>query len=232
MLALVPGALAVYAASLGRVTPQALFFGRERTWQLLMLLWQPVRLCVLVPVGLASAGWFAALCGLEERPMRCFSGAVQNLRALWCFALTGLWRTAALLPCALLCMGGIAALRGCGGSGEDAWRLLLAVQCFSGAFWALLFYLRLCLGLAGVPVLWLHRPELPAHRCIREALRMLRGHRRELLRILLWYLPGALPLVTIPFLLPALACDVTVFLQIRMREYFQNMASQGTRADF
>ena len=50
---------------------------------------------------------------------------------------------------------------------------------------------------------------------------MLRGHRWELLTVGMRYLPAMVTVLPMGVLLPYLHADVTLFLQIRMREHEQ-----------
>ena len=47
------------------------------------------------------------------------------------------------------------------------------------------------------------------------------GYHGRFWGVVLPYLPAALPGVTVPFLLPRLTTDLTLFLKLRIREYAQ-----------
>ena len=218
---LAPAMFGAYCIRKGVLQPAELFTGR--LWALTAALWGLLTFCIRIPVQCGTRSWFTSLTELE-RPgqARCFfPTAKRYFHALYFFGTVALVRFLAALPAAAACTGTLWLLRKSSGMPEGGLWLFAAVQGLAAVFWTVVWYLRFCVSLAAVPHLYLSDPHRGVLRTIRDSRRMLHGHCRRLIAVALPYAPAALPLVTIPFLLPCLVTDLTIFLQLRIREYEQ-----------
>ena len=223
---LAPAVFAAVCIRRGIFTPAALFTGR--LWALAAALWGLLVFCIRIPVQCGICSWFTSLTELE-RPgqSRCFfPTAGRYLHALYFFGTVALVRSLAALPFLLSCTGTLFLLRQSSGIPEGGLPLFAAVQGLAAVFWAGWLYVRFCMSLAAVPHLYLADPHRGVFRTIRDSRRMLSGHHRRLLAVVLPYAAASLPVVTVPFLLPCLKTDMTLFLQLRIREYEQAAHSE------
>lgn len=223
LMKLFPCFLAAVLIACGRISPRALFFGKNYLWIIFSLLWGILRLCILTPVGCGMCSWFTRLYGLETKFSETvfFRDARSFCRGVLYFAAVAFQRYLVLFPFVLSLCGAAACFR-CSTLVADAgvW-LFAALQCILAAFWSGLYYLHFCIGLAAVPFLYLSHPGSSPFRAVRESRRMMEGRCLAFVRLLLRYLPAALPVFTIPLLLPRLMGNCTLFLQISIREWEQ-----------
>lgn len=102
---------------------------------------------------------------------------------------------------------------------EGAPWLFGAVQLVVAGVLFFLLWGYVTLGLCCVPFVWFASPDLPFWSVPLRAMRVMRGGRKELLFLLFWYTVQLLPLVTIPFVLPRAGVALSVFFNIRVKQY-------------
>ena len=213
----IPVLLAGVCISAGGLAPLALF--RQPGWCLLTLFWGMTGFAVLLPVRCGVWSWFCDRLGLGHRVHFFFRDAGAYLRAFCFFGTAALLRWLALLPAASAAVFAAYAFRHGAMQEEGGLWLFAAVQGMAAAVWCLWAWLRFCLSMTALPVLYLAAPEEGIFSAIRRSQKMLRGHYCRLAGVLLRYLPAMLPVVTIPFVLPYLYADVILFLHLRMLEH-------------
>ena len=140
------------------------------------------------------------------------------------FGMVSLLRWLLLTPCATLGILAYFALQKSMAMTESGILLFCAVQAITFLIWTVVFCIRFTVGLLAVPFLYLENPEISVFHAVRQSEKMLAGHHGTLFLLLLEYLPLMLPIVTIPFVLPKVVTEVTLFLQIRMKEYAQEVS--------
>ncbi len=226
VMRLFPAALAGLLTVSGRMSPKALFFGENGLWVLFALLWSLVSFTVLLPVTCGAWSWFSCRLGLESRRRRFFTSVRAYGRGLYFFGMAALLKWIALLPAAAAGVFAAMAFQASAGQTEGGLWLFAGVQGLAAAFWAAIGYVRFAVSLTALPVLYLEDPGAPVLASVRTARRMLAGHYGTLARIILHRIPAMLPVVTVPFVLPYLCTEVTLFLQLRLREY----RAKGDRA--
>lgn len=219
---LAPAVLAAICIQRGTLTPAALFTGR--LWMLFMLLWGLLVFSLRLPVQCGLRSWLTHLTELErpDQPRCFFPTAGSYLHALYFFGTVELIRSLAALPFLLCCTATLLLLQHSSGIPEGGLWLFAAVQGLAAVFWAGWFYLRCSVSLSAVPFLYLNDPHRGVLRSIRDSRRMLSGHHHRLLAVVIPY-AAAFPAEL--FLLPCLMTDLTLFLQLRIREYEQAAAS-------
>lgn len=223
VLKLVPVFLAGVLLLNGTLTPGGLFFGRKRMWVLFMAMWELLTFCMLLPVRCGTRSWFSHLTELEqpEQERQFFRNGKAYFRALWFFASVKFLRWLAAMPCAAACLLTAEAFRRSAALTEGGLWLFAAVQGIAAVFWAGWFYVRFCVSLSAVPYLFLENPKTGILQAVRTSGKMLSGRHAQLAALVVPYVPAAVPVVTIPFLLPCLLTDLTLYLQLRIREYEQ-----------
>ncbi len=221
--ALVPAVLSAVLIARGALTPAGLFFGTQRLWVLFTILWSLFAFCVRIPVLCGTCSWFTHLVELElpGQERRFFRTVKAYCRGIYFFGTVSLLRWLAAMPLMAACVLTVLAVRQSAGLTEGGLWLFAAVQGLAAVFWTGWLYIRFCVGLAAVPYLFLMNPEVGVLPAVRASCRMLSHRHRQLAVLTVPYLPACLPVVTIPFLLPCLMTDITLYLQLRIREYFQ-----------
>ena len=96
------------------------------------------------------------------------------------------------------------------------------MQAITLLFWTALLAVHLRVSLSAVPLLCTEFPHESAFSIIRRSFRLMEGHHMDYWSIVLCYLPAMLTILPILFLLPRLYADMTLFLQLRIRELSQN----------
>ena len=208
---LVPLGAAVLLGLSGTCTAQALCLGRVPVWTAALAAWAMACAAARMWMQWRGLRWMSARCGLPLPPAR-------MLRRMTGAALLRMPRT--VLPVLLLLTAALL-LREAAGRAEGGLWLFAAAQAALAAMWAGAF--RLCdrLGTAGT-MLWLAaHPDATARQALQGSRAMLRGHRWELLAVGMRYLPAMVTVLPMAVLLPYLHAEVTLFLQIRMREHEQ-----------
>ncbi|MDE5564927.1 MAG: hypothetical protein K2I93_07205 [Oscillospiraceae bacterium] len=221
--ALVPAVLSAVLIARGALTPSGLFFGTQWLWVLFTVLWSVFSFCVHIPVLCGTCSWFTHLVELEMPGQeRCFFRTARAYcRGVYFFGTVSLLRWLAALPLAAACVLTGIAVRQSAGLTEGGLWLFAAVQGLTVIFWTGWLYIRFCVSLAAVPYLFLMNPKVGVLLAVRASRRMLFHRHRQLAALAVTYLPACLPVVTIPFLLPCLMTDMTLYLQLRIREYLQ-----------
>ena len=222
---LAPAIFAAVCIRRGTLSPAALF--TDWRWALAASLWWLLSFCIRVPVECSVRSWFTSITELSlPGQARCFFPTARRyFHALYFFGTTELVRSFAMLPLLLAGTGTLLLLRQSTGIPEGGLWLFAAVQGLAAVFWAGWYELRFSVSLSAVPYLYLNDPHRGVFRSIRDSRRMLSGHHHRLAAAVLPYVP-AIPL-TGPFLLPCLMTDLTLFLQLRIREYEQAAFSGG-----
>lgn len=217
---LVPCAAAAFLLRRGHFTARELFFGGVPAWFLFSMLWSVLRFCVLLPIRCGTWSWFTSLSGFSQTNGHgvFFRNSRSYLHGAWYFLCAELLRTAAALPSVLGLLGADIAFRACAGQADAGLELFLTAQCLCLAAAGAVYYLCFSIGTAALPFLFTEHPDSSPFADVRRSRSILKGHCMQLLRLLLGYLPAALPVVTIPFLLPYLMTEYTLFLQICIRE--------------
>lgn len=212
------------------LSPRELFLGSVPLWILFSALWAVLRFCVLLPLQCGTFSWFTTLTGLERANNSnvYFRNARQFLNAMRYFLTVRLLHVLALLPFALGVLGACIAFRQSIGLTDGGLPLFLTAQCLCIAFLGGAFYIYFLIGSAAVPFFYLEHPNASPLAAVRRSQNVMHGSRFQLAMLLSGYGAAALPIVTIPFLLPYVMTDYTLFLQIRIREWEQ---SEETYAD-
>ncbi len=227
---IVPSAAAAFLLIGGHLTARELFFGGVPEWFLFSLLWSMLGFCVLLPIRCGTWSWFTSRSGLERTKGKrvFFRRAADYWQGAWYFFRAELLRTAAALPAALGLLGADMAFRAGIGRADAGFELFLTAQCLCLAAAGGVFYAAFCIGTAALPFLFTEHPDGSPFTDMQRSAAILRGHRFQLIRLFLGYLPAAIPVVTIPFLLPHMMMDYTLFIQICIREQEQEDAHADT----
>lgn len=205
----------------GKLPAKALVAGGVPLWLLFSVLWAILRFGVLLPLRCGTCGRLTALSGLERGTRTHLKTVSAYLRAAWYFACVELLRIPVLLPFVLGIAGAGYFLHRSVGLAEGGMMLFLAAQCLCVALAGLLYCLHFSIGIAAVPFFWLEYPHISPLEAVRQSREMLQGVYPHLLLHLFCCMSAALPLVTIPFVLPHFMVSGTLFLQVRMREWEQ-----------
>ena len=186
-------------------------------WLIFLTGWTLFCMGMMLPVRCAVWKRFGAWLGLTD--MRtCFPGLREYCRAAKILGLAGSLHLLAALPAAL---SGYLAIRLIGAGSQHlhaGWYLFWAVQCLAALFWLVLSAIRLRVDLFAVPVLCMECPQESAFSVIRHSFRLMQGQHWAFWSVVLCYLPAMVTILPVPFLLPRLYADLTLFLQLRIRE--------------
>ncbi|MEE5992573.1 MAG: hypothetical protein V3G42_04965 [Oscillospiraceae bacterium] len=215
---LILGAILIARKSM---TPKALLMGNHTMWVIFGILWGILSFSALLPIRCGVWSWFTALLGMEKQKRKYFATTGEFFHAMYFFGMIALLRWLILTPCAVAGILAYFALQRSIAVTESGILLFIAIQAMMLLFWTMVFWVRFTIGLLAVPFLYLENPEISVFRAVRKSEKMLAGHHKKLFALLLGYLPLALPIVTIPFILPKIMTEVILFLQIRMKEYAQ-----------
>lgn len=219
---LIPCLLAWGWIQRGHMTAGTLFLTGTPLWLAFTVLWAFLRFCILTPLRCGAYSWFSAVTGLETGGKRVFfPDTPAYLRGLGFFLCTAVCRFLVLLPCVAGAMGAAVCFHSSLTQADGSAMLFAAAQCLCLGAAGAVCYCRFCVGTAAVPFLYLAEPDISPLAAISRSCRMMEGQYLKLTGIVLAYLPTALPVVTIPFLLPYLMTNYVLFLQIRMREWAQ-----------
>ncbi len=191
-------------------------------WIAYLMLWGLFWEGLMLPVRCAVWKHFGAWLGLT-RMQTCFRTAQEYARAAWILGLAGLLHLLAALPVTAAGFMALWLLRESTFLAHAGWHLFGAVQAITVLFWSVLFALRMRVSLSAVPLLCTECPQDGAFSVIRRSMRLLDGHHFDYWSIVLCYLPAMVLILPMPFLLPRLYADLTLFLQLRIRE----MSDQG-----
>lgn len=184
-------------------------------------LWRLIQLGLAIPGGLAWIWcswtlWLRCTRAAGMAPKRC----CYSKKKMLVLALQNTLIRTVLLQSVPLCLFAAYRLTEAGTHHtESAPWLFGAAQLVIAAVLCFLFWIYLCLGLCCVPFVWFANPARPLWQVPLHAMRVMRGGRKELLVLLLWYAIQMLPLVTIPWILPRAGVALTVFFNIRVQMY-------------
>ena len=218
MMKLIPDVTAFFMLKKTDITPEALFFGKNQTWVLFAVLWGMLRFCILTPLLCSVCSWFAHYLGLNARKQNFFQTGLF-FRSLKFFGMTEFIRFLALSPFVSACLLTAYAFRRSTLTEEAGFWLFMMIQALAAAVWMGIFYIRFCVNLSAMPFLFLEDPSRPVLKSIRISWNLLRHQHGKL----------ALILLTGVFL-PYTVTMLMLFLQIRIREYFQEKTYQEARA--
>ncbi|MBR1555941.1 MAG: hypothetical protein IJ644_11210 [Oscillospiraceae bacterium] len=189
--------------------PADIFFSRDVFWTAFMILWNLLRFCILTPMLCSICGWFSSRLGFG-RNKQFFGSGKLYWKSLWLFGKTEVIRFLMLFPFILFCgLAGAAFEKSALSEDAGIW-LFLTMQCIIAAVWTGIFYLRFCVNLLAVPFLFLENPEIPALKSVMLSGRILEGRHRH---IFLIFCTG--------LFLPRTVTMLILYLQIRIREFFQ-----------
>jgi hypothetical protein len=211
---LLPAGLAVLLAARGGLPGGWL-------WGSFLLLWMLFWEGMMLPVRCAVWKHFGAWLGLTSMRI-CFRNVREYAFAARVLGLAGLLRLLGVLPMTAAGMTAILLLRAGAGHPDAGWYLFWAVQAFAVMLWAAFLTVRLRVSLSAVPLLCTESPQGCAVSVIRQSFRLTEGQHAAIWSIVLCYLPAMLTVVPMLFLLPRLYADMTLFLQLRIRELSQN----------
>ena len=213
---LIPPALGGLLILRGTMTPEGLWRGGW-LWITFTALWTVFCLGLMLPARCGVWQWFGARLGLTQ-DCTCFPTVKSYFRAACVLGTAGLLRFLAALPIVGAGFLGLTALRESMNRLDAGMWLFAAVQAFAGMLWAVFLGARLHVSLSAVPVLVTEYPEASPFAIIRQSMRLMRGQHRTYGCIWLCHLPAMLTVILIPFVLPGLYADLTLFYQIRLRE--------------
>ena len=186
-------------------------------WLSFLVLWSLFCMGMMLPVRCAVWKRFGTWLGMT-RMRTCFGTVREYCRAAWILGLAGILQLAAALPVTAAALLTIRLLQEGSRQPHAGWYLFGAVQAAAVFFWTGLFAVRLRVSLFAVPLLCTEFPQDGAFTIIRRSFRLLDGQHPAFWSIVLCYLPAMLAVLPMPFLLPRLYADLTLFLQLRIRE--------------
>ena len=186
-------------------------------WVSFLLLWGVFCFGMLLPVRCAVWSRFGSWLGMSRMHI-CFPRLRSYLRAARIVGTADLLQTLAWLPSVVTGWLTMLLLLESTSRPDAGATLFWAVQAFSLCFWTTLFAVRLRVSLCAVPMLCTECPDDGAMSVMRRSVRLLHGHHREFWSILLCYAPAMAVFLPMIFLLPGLYADMTLFLQLRIRE--------------
>lgn len=190
-------------------------------WAGFLLLWMLFWEGLILPVRCAVWKRFGAWLRLTS--MRtCFRSTPEYVRAARIVGLAGLLHLLSILPVTAAGLAALWLLRESTFLAHAGWYLFGAVQAITLLFWTALLAVHLRVSLSAVPLLCTEFPHESAFSIIRRSFRLMEGHHMDYWSIVLCYLPAMLTILPILFLLPRLYADMTLFLQLRIRELSQN----------
>ena len=191
-------------------TSAEIFFSRNPVWRLFLILWNLLSFCILIPMLCSIGGWFSDKLGFTGKK-RFFGNGKLYWKSLWFFGKIEVIRFLMLLPFVTACYLTVKAFEQAVLVEDAGIWLFLMIQCFILAFWTGVYYIRFCIGLSAVPFLFIEHPKISTFRAVSLSRRMLDGYHRKLLMILLTGIT-----------LPRTVSMLILFLQIRIREYFND----------
>ena len=190
-------------------------------WAGFLLLWMLFWEGLMLPVRCALWKRFGAWLGLT--PMRtCFRNTREYAHAAHIMGLAGSLHLLCVLAVTAAGAAALWFLRESTFLAQAGWYLFGAVQAITVLFWLMLFTVRLRVSLSAVPLLCTEFPHEGAVSIIRRSFGLMEGHHADYWSIVLCYLPAMLTVLPMLFLLPRLYADLTLFLQLRIREISQN----------
>ena len=205
IMKLIPDSMAAALIMQKKALPAEIFFSRNIFWTTFLIFWNLLEFCILIPMLCSVGNWFSEQLGFSRRRYRKF-----RIKSLWFFGKIQFIRFVVLMPFVLACVLSSQTFQKCAFAEDAGIWLFLTVQCIAAAFWTGIYYLRFCINLLAVPVLFLENPEIPALKAVKLSGKILDGQFRKIFLILC--AGGTLPRTLTMLIL---------YLQIRIREYFQ-----------
>lgn len=201
------------------VTAKMLLTDAPQLWMGFTVLWMLFRFGIFLPLRCASDGWMLSRFGLfpDSGDAVCFRSARAYFRAFRFFLCIGIVRMLKLLPCLAGFTGAVLAFGYSINRPDGILPLFLAVQCLCIGIFAGISYLRFCLGMGTVRLLFLRNPDMSPITAIRRSACVLRGKR---LTVLLLRMCRAAAFLILP-LLPYTIMYEILFLELSIREQEQ-----------
>lgn len=200
----------------GNISPLGLFTGESSLQQLAALLCTVWRWLTAAPLIYASAYWFSALSGEQEK--KNLSELILDRKIYRRSLAALLWTKLAgfLMLAPVFLFGGAAYWLA--SEGEGSISVLMAVHASVMAVISAYLWLRAKLTMLAVPFILVHFPERSAFMAVRSSFSLMHGRRGALLRLLTIYLTPMLTIAAIPFLLPRLFSAAALLIDISVKE--------------
>jgi len=219
---------AVYSLLLyfGELPPIALFSGSSRIQLAVAVLSALLRFVVVSPLIYAAAAVLTDICS-ERRPsaISCLLVSRRNFRrSLTAALITKLLGAAALVPAAFFGVNAYRLLI----SGHTAGELFMTLHAFVLTALAAGMWISLRLSLSALPFLMAQFPDRSVIRLTFMALRIMKGRKTVLLKLIALYFPAALTVIGLPFALTRISAAWALCISIRMKEEEYN---EGNRAE-
>lgn len=171
-------------------------------------------LCFLVMTPLMTGGFwwfFQSVCDGDNRNLlKLYSGLRLNSRAALLYALMWFKSFASLLPTAIFWTVSYVFFYGKTGFSAEI-TLFVAFQSFVMGIIFISLYFSTLASMALAPFMFISHPDRNPFGVIRDSTRLMRGRKRNFLKLILSFIPSMLPIVTIPFVMPSVAMSVAVF---------------------
>ena len=209
ILKLVPDAMAGLLIFRTEITPKEVLFGENDFWALFGLLWNLLTFCMIIPMLCCVCAWFSEKLGFSRSREFSLKGKCY-WKCLWFFGQVEIVRFFMLFPCVLSFWLMKKCFWKASFMAEAGIWLFLTIQCFVLGIWLGVFYIRFCVSLSAVPLLFLEYPDMPALKAVLTSGKILQRNHRKLFQIVFTGLT-----------IPRITAMLILFLQIRMREYAQ-----------
>lgn len=200
----------------GDVSPLGLFTGESLLQQLAAVICTVWRWLTSAPLIYASAYRFSGFCcdGFDRNISELLLDRRIYRRSLAALLWTKLAGFLMLVPVFLFG----AAAYWLASQGEGSISVLMTVHAAVMTVISAFLWLRAKLAMLAVPFIMVHFTEKSAFEAVRYSLRLMRGRRGALLRLLAVYLPPMLTIIAVPFLLPRLFSAAAVLIDIYIKE--------------
>lgn len=188
-------------------------------WMIFSVLWMFFRFGIFLPLRCASDGWMLSRFGLfpDSGDAVCFRSVHAYFRAFWFFLCIGIIRMLKLLPCLAGFTGAVLAFQYSINRPDGILPLFLAVQCLCFGIFAGISYLRFCLGMGTVRLLFLRNSKMSPITAIRRSACVLQGKRLSVLILRMCRISAFLLLPLLPYII----MHEILFLELSIREQEQ-----------
>ncbi len=219
ILRILPLLLAAVLIRSGSLTAKMLLTDAPPLWIGFSILWMLFRFGVFLPLRCASDGWMLSRFGLfpASGDAVCFRNARAYFRALRFFLCIGIIRILKLLPCLAGFTGAVLAFRYSINRPDGVVPLFLAVQFLCFGIFAGIEYLRFCLGMGTVRLLFLRNPKMSPIKAIRRSACVLQGKQLSVLFLRMCRISVFLILPLLPYII----MHEILFLELSIREQEQ-----------
>lgn len=226
VLRLLPCILAWVLISSGTMSPGQLWTDVPVGWAAFSLLWAGLGFCALLPLRCAVCSWILEKYGLSVSQQVFFRTAPAYFSALRYFFCAEVYRMLAYLPFVLGLAGAVSAFQNSPDLPDAGFPLFLTAQflclALAGGAYALHAQVRIWM----LPLLFLRKPNGSPFQALRRTGQILHGN-----GIRFWLLAlGSVP--AMPFALPYVMMNMTLFLEICIREQEQREEMPYARTDF